>query len=59
MKTAYQDIYLMDSDLKAAGPPPASSSAMYNVQTAYEANNLFDLKAAGPPPAYGSEMYIV
>ena len=49
----------MNSDLKAAGPPPAKISEMYTVQTAYEDINLMGLKAADPPPTYSSEMYIM
>ena len=59
----------MDSDHKAAGPPPAYGSEMYIMliqldttllkkKTIYEDINLMDLETAGPPPANSSKTYM-
>ena len=59
MKTTYQDICLMDSDLKllALHQLGVQKCTLCKLLIAYI--TLMDLEAAGPPPTYVSEMYIM
>ena len=68
MKTAYQNIYLMDSDLKSS--LHSTSLEFRNVhyvntighctiaKTVYQDINLMDLEAAGPSPTQCSKTYM-